>query len=326
MWAPIIKILTEKQRFIITSHLNPDCDAFGSELALAYHLMASGKEVAILNSDPARPDYQFLDPDQLLQHFSAGAHTGLILQAEVIIVLDASGGWGRLGAVGEACSRTQAISICIDHHPQPLTFTDLAVVDSDAMAAGELIFDLITTMQGQITPVMAQALYAAILTDSGSFRFPKTSPRTHRIAAQLLASGAEPDKIYHLLYEQQPLARVQLKGYVLQNIRLAAAGRVAYSSLSAETLARYQTDPSDLDTFSNLAQQIAGVKVVIFAVELPDGRVKLSFRSDGSALVNGLAAEFGGGGHRAAAGAIIAGPLQTVVEQVVEKAGRLVLG
>jgi nanoRNase/pAp phosphatase (c-di-AMP/oligoRNAs hydrolase) len=326
MWTPIIKALTENQRFIITSHLNPDCDALGSELALAYHLTNLGKDVAILNADPVIPDYQFLDLDCLIKHFSAEQHTPLISQAEVIVVLDTSGGWDRLGRVGEICSHFQIISICIDHHPHNQPFTDMAVIDTNVIATGELIFDLITAMQGQITALMAQALYAAILTDSGSFRFPKTSPRTHRIVAKLLEYGANPSKIYHLLYEQQPLSKVHLKGYVLQNIKLATNGQIAYVGLDAETMARYNINPLDLNTFSNLAQQIAGVRIAIFAIELPDGRIKLSLRSDGTIPVNRLAAEYGGGGHAPAAGAITEGPLQTVINQVVEKASQLISG
>ncbi len=326
MWMPIIKALTENQRFIITSHLNPDCDALGSELALAYHLMNLGKDVAILNADPVIPDYQFLDPDHLIKHFSTEQHIPLISQAEVIVVLDTSGGWDRLGRVGEICSHFQIISICIDHHPHNQPFTDMAVIDTNVIATGELIFDLITAMQGQITDLMAQALYAAILTDSGSFRFPKTSPRTHRIVAKLLEYGANPSKIYHLLYEQQPLSKVHLKGYVLQNIKLAAKGQIAYVGLGAETLARYNINPLDLNTFSNLAQQIAGVRISVFAIELPDGRIKLSLRSDGTIPVNRLAAEYGGGGHAPAAGAITEGTLQTVMKQVVKKASQLISG
>lgn len=326
MWTPIIKALTENQRFIITSHLNPDCDALGSELALAYHLMNLGKDVSILNADPVIPDYQFLDPDRLIKHFSTEQHTPLISQAEVIVVLDTSGGWDRLGRVGEICSHFQIISICIDHHPHNQPFTDMAVIDTHVIATGELIFDFIMAMQGQFTALMAQALYAAILTDSGSFRFPKTSPRTHRIVAKLLEYGANPSKIYHLLYEQQPLSKVRLKGYVLQNIKLATNGQIAYVGLDAETLARYNINPLDLNTFSNLAQQIAGVRIAIFAIELPDGRIKLSLRSDGTIPVNRLAAEYGGGGHTPAAGAITKGTLQTVMKQVVEKASQLISG
>jgi len=325
-WAPIIETLTKKQRFVISSHLNPDCDALGSELALAYLLLQQDKDVAIINADPIIADYQFLDPDQLIQLYTDSA-ISTIAQADVIIVLDASGGWHRLGIVGQAFNRAKmnAVSICIDHHPNEDPFTDLAFIDTNVIATGELIFDLITEMQGHLTPIMAQALYAAILTDSGSFRFPKTSPHTHRVIASLVDAGANPSLIYNLLYQQQSLSKIQLKGYVLQNIQLAADGQVAYVSLDFATLSRYGIDPLDLNAFSNLAEEIKGVRIAIFAVELADRRIKLSLRSDGSVAVNTLAAQFGGGGHAPAAGATVTGSLPQVLNQIVAKAGRLVL-
>jgi len=322
MWTPIITELSKRQRFIISSHINPDCDALGSELALAYHLLALGKDVAILNSDPTPSTYRFLDPDSLIQNYTEQKHASTLSQADAIIVIDASG-WRRLGAVGEALSKIEATIICLDHHPDGEPFADLSYVDSDVIATGELIFDLITAMSGEITPLMAQALYAAISTDSGNFRFPKTSPRTHQIIAKLLEYGAEPARVYKLLYEQQPQAQVQLKGEVLQSIQLTAKGQIAYVGLSADMLQSYHIQASDLDGFTNLPQQIAGVQVAIFLIELPDDRVKVSFRSDGSVAVNTLAARFGGGGHVPAAGATIKGTLKDVTKQVVASAEKL---
>jgi len=325
MWTQIIETVSANRQFIISSHLNPDCDALGSELALAYHLINLDKEVTILNTDPLIPDYQFLDPDHLIEQFTGHDHQlSLISKAEVIMVVDASGGWHRLGKVGDVLAKSPAVSICIDHHPNDKLFTDIAVIDTNVIAAAELIFDLIITMGGRITELMAQALYAAILTDSGSFRFAKTSPQTHRITARLLEYGADPSQVYHRLYQQQPLPRVQLKGYLLKNIKLAGNGQVAYIGLDANTLAAYETDPLDLHSFSNLAQEIRGVKIAILAVELPTSQIKLSLRSDGTIPINTLAAEFGGGGHPPAAGATVSGSLSTIINQVVEKACRLI--
>jgi phosphoesterase RecJ-like protein len=323
MWNQIINAIEASHRFVLSSHLNPDCDALGSELALAYHLLHLDKQVAILNTDPILPTYRFLDPEGLIETYAPEQHLALIAQADVIIVLDASGGWQRLGKVGEALAQLDALSICIDHHPQTDPFTDLALVDTSVIATGELVFDLIMTMQGQLTLAMAHAIYAAILTDSGGFRFAKTSPQTHRITAGLLELGVDPSRMYDLLYQQSSLNRVQLKGYVLNHIQLAADGQIAFVSLAAETLAFYHIDPADLDTFSSLAQEIRGVKIAIFVVELPNGRVKISLRSNGEVPVNGLAAEFGGGGHAPAAGATAEGSMETIVTQLVTKASQL---
>ena len=325
MWTQIVDAIQKNQQFIISSHVNPDCDALGSELALAYYLKSLGKTVSILNSDPVISDYAFLDPENLIMQFSGTPQQRkLISQAQVIIVVDASSSWQRLGKVGRHLSKSNALSLCIDHHPNEAPFTDIAVVDTNVIATGELIFDLIASQNGQITDLMAQALYAAILTDSGSFRFPKTSASTHRITASLIEYGANPSDVYRQLYEQQQLQQVQLKGYVLKNIKLAAQGQVAYVGLSAEILTRYNTDPSGLNAFSNLAQQIGGVKIAITAIEMPDGRIKLGFRSDGSVAVNGIARSFGGGGHAPAAGATLPGQLEEILASAVDKACQLV--
>jgi phosphoesterase RecJ-like protein len=323
MWTSIINALTENYRFVISSHLNPDCDALGSELALAHLLLKQGKEVAILNTDPLPPVYQFLDPENLIQTFSENKHLDIISQADVIIVVDVSGGWKRLGRLGDALSQIQATTICIDHHPNGEPFTEMSFIDTEAAATGELIFDLITAMQEEITPSIAEALYAAIITDTGNFRFSKTSARTHLIAATLLECGVDFVGIYNLLYEQYPLSRLQLKGHVLQKINLTADGQIAYAGLSLEELEAFNCSPSGLDGFSSLAQQIKGVKISIFLIELSRGRVKISLRSNGEVPVNELAARFGGGGHIPAAGATIQGNLNEVMEKVIIEAKKL---
>ncbi|RME40420.1 MAG: hypothetical protein D6796_17220 [Caldilineae bacterium] len=235
-------------------------------------------------------------------------------------MLDVSGGWQRLGCVGEALSAAGKFSICIDHHPTGDPFTDLHHIDPQAAATGELIFDLIGAMGGDLTPPIAEALFTAIATDTGYFRFSSTRPRTHQIVARLLAHGVEPARIYRLLYEQQSLARMHLKGHMLQNISLAANGQIAWVGLSQAVLRRFGVSHLDLDGFSGLPLQIGGVKISIFLVELPEGKVKISFRSDGEIAVNRLAVQLGGGGHVPAAGATVPGELAAVTERVVAEA------
>lgn len=323
MWASIITQFCQNDRFIISSHLNPDCDALGSELALAYHLRSLGKDVTILNADAVPEVYQFLDPQHLIHTFSEKRHASVLARADVIIVVDVSGGWQRLGRVGTMLAQLKAVSICIDHHPNGDPFTRISLVDPGVSATGELIFNLITAMGGTVTPLMAEALYAAILTDSGSFRFSNTGSATHRIIARLLECGANPSQIYNRLYEQLPLSRVQLKGYVLQNIQLAAKGQIAWVSLSLELLQTFGVASSELDGFSSMPMQIAGVKVAIFLVELPRERIKISLRSDGSVPVNRLAALFDGGGHLPAAGAIVSGSMADITARALAEAEKM---
>ncbi|MBN1993006.1 MAG: bifunctional oligoribonuclease/PAP phosphatase NrnA [Anaerolineae bacterium] len=319
LWQEIIWTIQNKRNFIITSHVNPDCDALGSELVLAEHLRHLGKQVAILNSDATPTAFRFLDPQKVIKKYSQTKHATLIKKADSIVVLDASGGWERVGRVGEALAQSKALKICIDHHADPADFVDLAVVDATAAATAELIYELLLAMGGSLSANMAQSLYAAIITDTGNFRFPKTSPRTHRITAELLAAGANPIEIYRQVYEQYSLGRVRLKGHVLDSIKTAANGQIAYYGLDRATLKAYGVKISELDGFAGLGQEIGGVRVVVFGVERTKGRVKISLRSDGSVAINHLAAAYNGGGHPSAAGALVEGNLAEIMAETVEK-------
>jgi phosphoesterase RecJ-like protein len=323
MWSEVYRAINEKQRFIITTHTNPDLDALGSELALDEYLTSLGKEVSILNSDAVPRALRFVDPERRLRTFSPGRHRRKIEQAEIIFVLDASGGWERVGRIGQAlAARAQhpqggATVICIDHHPDPVDFAHLAVVSPDAAATAELIFDLITQSGGALTPSISRWLYLAILTDTGSFRFPKTSLQTHRIAACLIEAGADPMQLYKQVYERYPLGLVRLKGHVLNSLQIGGDGQLAWYTLDLDTLKAYGVKSADLDGFPGLGMQVGGVRVSLMCVETPKGRVKVSLRSDGSVAVNHLATQLGGGGHPSAAGAIVDGDLAQVTAQLV---------
>ena len=324
MWSKFITLIEKRHKFVITSHVNPDCDALGSELALAEHLRRLGKRVAILNSDPVPEAYKFLDPDQFIKKYSVRRHARTISEAEVIIVLDASGGWQRVGRLGEALAAAPAIKLCIDHHPDATDFVDVAVVDTNAAATAELIYDLVALMNGTVSVCMAQALYAAIITDTGSFRYPKTSPRTHQTTAALLRAGADPLYIYSQIYEQYSLNRVRLKGRVVDSIQTAARGQIAYYSVGRETLKTYGVKVAELDGFASLGQEIRGVRVTIFGVQSSKSKVKISLRSDGSCDINQIAASYGGGGHPSAAGATIAGNLDVIMDDILAKTRQMI--
>jgi phosphoesterase RecJ-like protein len=319
LWQKIISSIQNNRNFIITSHVNPDCDALGSELVLAEHLRNLGKAVTIINSDPMPKAYRFLDPQGFIKRYSASKHASIINKAEVIIVLDASGGWQRVGRVGEALAQVEAMKICIDHHPDSIDFVDLAVVDTDAAATAELIYSLLLEMEGALSESVVRSLYAAIMTDTGSFRFPKTSPRTHRITAELLAAGANPLEIHHQIYERYPLSRVRLKGHVIDSIKVEAQGQIAYYGLTQDTLKAYGVKVSELDGFASLGQEIGGVRVVVFCLESSRKRVKISLRSDGTVPINQIAVDYNGGGHPSAAGAVVTGDLDKVMAETLEK-------
>jgi phosphoesterase RecJ-like protein len=323
MWSEVIRVINEKQRFIISSHVNPDMDALGSELALDEYLRSLGKHVTVLNSDSVPQMYRFADPRRRLRTFSPTRHQHEIEQVEVIFSLDASDGWERLGRVGSVLStradaaQNPACVICIDHHPNTVDFADLAVVDIDAAATAELVYEMIAQAGGALTPSMARSLYLAILTDTGSFRFPKTSTRTHHIAARLIEAGADPMQLYKQIYEQAPLELIRLKGHVLTSMQLGAGGQIAWYVLDRATLKAHGVKSADLDGFPGLGMQVRGVRVSLLCVEMTRGRVKISLRSDGSVVINELARQLGGGGHPSAAGATVEGDVRAVASSLV---------
>lgn len=317
MWQNIISCINTHQRFIISGHVNPDCDSLGSALGLGRFLLDAGKTVNLLNNDPTPENYQFLDPAGLIQAYQAETHAPILASTDVVIVVDASSGWDRLGGLGEAMSQLNARTICIDHHTNQAPFAEIMVVDSSRIATGELIFDLIQTMGGSITQAIAEALYAAIYTDSGGFRYPKTSAVTHRIIAQLLETGLDHSRVYHHIYERQSHAEVLFRGYVLNNLHLTAQGQIAYIALTQAVMQEYGVDMDSLAGLSGTGREIDGVRVSLLGIEEPDGKIKLSLRSDGSVSVNEVAAHFGGGGHVPAAGATTAGDFEAVLQQTI---------
>jgi phosphoesterase RecJ-like protein len=304
--------------------MNPDCDALGSELALAEHLKNMGKTVSILNNDPVPADFRFLDRRRKAKkYYKNSKQLKKIEEAEVIIVVDASGSWKRIGDIGDILGETNAIKICIDHHPDATDFVDVAVVDTNAAAAAELIFDLLVEMEATFSKWMAQALYTGIMTDTGGFRFPKTSARTHQIVAELLQYNIEPLDIYKKINEQSPFELVRLKGHVLKNLETAANGQIAYYSLDQATLQSYGIKLTQLHGFAGLGQEIKGVRVVIYCVQADKNLVKISLRSDGSVAINQIAIEYGGGGHPSAAGATAQGQASEVIIGLVKKVSDL---
>ena len=212
--------------------------------------------------------------------------------------------------------------MCIDHHLEPGTFADLYILDEASTATGEIIYKLISFLDEKaLTKEVADYLYAAIMTDTGSFRYPKTDAEMHRIIAHLIEHGADPVNIYQSLYEQGPPGRVRLLGMTLASLQTAHSDKVAYFTLSRKMFQETGTSEADADAFVPYTLTIHGVQIGLMFTELGDGAVKVSFRAKGDIWINKLAKEFGGNGHQHAAGARIHNAkLADVIESVVAKA------
>jgi bifunctional oligoribonuclease and PAP phosphatase NrnA len=312
-------------RFVLTTHVNPDGDALGTEVAVALHLQQQGKQATILNCSATPDNFAFLEKLYPILLYNPEEHDFIIEFAEVIIVLDTNS-TDRLVTMKEVVSSSKAYKVCIDHHLEPDAFADLFILDENSAATGEIIYRLISYLTGRvISKEIAIALYAAIMTDTGSFRFPKTDPEIHKIVAQLVQMGADPVEIYEHIYEKGTLNRVQLLGMALANIQLAHDGKVAYIVLTREMFEMTCTDDFDTDAFVPYTMTISGVQIGLMFSDRDD-IVKINFRSKGDIWINELAKEFGGNGHKNAAGARIPrGKLDELVPQILEHASAYLL-
>lgn len=315
-------LLDGRNRFLLTTHVNPDGDGIGSELALAYFLQSQGKSVAVINHSATPAQYQFLDSANLIRQFEPENHTETILGSDVIIIADTNQ-LSRLNSMADAVRNSPAAKVCIDHHLDYEPFADLYLVDEDAASTGEIVYQLLMFLGYKPLPTpAATALYVAIMTDTGSFRFPKTTGKLHRIVAQLIDWGADPVSTYQNIYEQGTPGRLRLLGQALVSLQTTPDNKVALMTLTRSMFQETGTSEADAENFINYALMIKGVQIALLVSEIGGG-VKISFRSKGEIPVNELAREFGGNGHKNAAGARIANArLDQIIPMVMEKAQR----
>ena len=308
------RVLREHQRFAILSHVRPDGDALGSQLALALSLQQLGKNVRVWNEDGMLEKYSFLPRSELLTKPPSTA-----ADVDVAIALDTAI-QNRLGTALTAI-RSAKIWINIDHHVSNPGYGDLVIVDPNAPATGEIIFSLIKSQGLPFNHDIAENLYAAISTDTGSFQYPKTSARTFEIAAELVRGGGlDVGQISQQLYENYPRRRLELLRELLRTTRFEFGDRAASFSLTSKTAADLAVLPEDNEGLIDHLRAIRGVIVAVFFEELADGKVRVSMRSKDEAVdVCAICQKFGGGGHTLAAGARVRGSLAEVEEKVLEE-------
>jgi phosphoesterase RecJ-like protein len=249
-----------------------------------------------------------------------GKGSAALRGVDMLIVLDISD-VKRLGALTESVRKLDVPRLVIDHHvASDDPAGTIILTDVTACATGELVYDLGCELEFDITPEIAQALYAAILTDTGSFRFSNTTPRCHAVAASLLATGVDPEESYVRIYASAPPGRLRLLGEVLETLGVDESLGLSWHSMNAGALEKYGVRQEDLDGIVEHARSIAGTRMALFFRDLGYGKVKISFRSTGDVDVNAFARQFGGGGHVKASGALIAGSLDEVRARVIAAA------
>ena len=319
-------LLASVRRIVLTTHVNPDGDAVGSELGMAAFLRSRGKEVRVVNHDETPPFLKFLeDPTLAMEVYDPAVHDAVLAGADLLVLLDNSAP-DRLGRMEPVMERCASHVLCIDHHPTRGTPWAHNVLDEHACATSVLVAELTEALGWTPERSAAQALYVGLATDTGFFRFNSTSPRAHIIAARLLALGVDPARCYQEIYERNPPAHTRLLGTALADLRLDAGGAVASIRITRDLIERCHAGNVDTSEMTTALLATDGVRIALLFREMDNGRVKVSLRSKGELDVHRLASRFGGGGHRNASGIVRSGSLATIEEEVIASARDLVAG
>lgn len=318
-WRAFVEMVGQHQSFVLTSHQRPDCDALGSEIAMAAAIESLGKQVRIVNADPVPANIAFIDPTRRIQVLGEHVSPEELLSdaVDLMMVLDTSA-WQQLGTMAQVFRESTAAKVVIDHHIGGDDLDAVVFKDDSAEANGRLVLDAIAALGVAVTEEMAHALFAAIATDTGWFRFQSVSAATYSAVAKLVDAGADPAGTFAYLYEQNSLSRLKLQGRILQDIQVTAGGRFAHAAASLDDLAATEAETSDTEDVVNRLLTIAEVEVAALLVQLEPELTKISLRCRGDFDVRAVAEQFGGGGHRAAAGLRIAAPVDQARRSIVE--------
>jgi phosphoesterase RecJ-like protein len=316
-WPRFVEIVQTHQRFMLTTHVRPDGDAFGSELAMAGILQALGKDVLLCNDFVVPPSLRFLDPAEKHRRLGVDVSAEQLGDREVLIVLDTTA-WAQLGAMGDVIKSTKSIKVVIDHHVSGDDLGAELFKDVDAEATGRLVIEAADQLGVVVGQEIAVPAFAALTTDTGWFRFSSTKADTLRLAARLVEAGAKPDQLYKELYENDSHARLQLIGRALVHTQSELSGRLIHTWLDLADFNASGALPSDSEDIINITLSVSGTQVAVILVEQPKGGFKISFRSRCDVDCSKIAERFGGGGHKKAAGAFLNEPLDVARAKVLD--------
>jgi phosphoesterase RecJ-like protein len=306
----ILEGIRDSRTICVVGHVRPDGDCIGSQLGLTLALQNEGKKVWCWNEDIVPDKLAFLDPDKIVQKPRAG------MEFDCVIATDAAS-FERLGKVG-ACVGKRKLFINIDHHQSNTRYADINWISAREPSSGELIFRLLKCANWPITPAIADCLFTAVSTDTGSFQYPSTRPSTYNVAGELVKRGADLAKICDEVYQSYPLSRVRLLKHVYNKFRLTHDNQIAYFWLKKADFTRTGADTSDSEGLIDHIRAIEPVEVACLFEEMEPELTRISLRSKNEKVnVNEIAALFNGGGHKAAAGARIPGPPLAVQRRVI---------
>ncbi len=312
----LLTLFQRHERFALSTHVNPDGDAIGSELALSIFLSKLGKTVRLFNTDPVPKKYQFLPHWENIENAQASVN----FRPDVFVILDASSR-ERIGPFLNSRLVAKHAVVNIDHHITAETFGDYNIILPYVSSTSEIIYNFIKTTHIAIDEEIAVCLYTGLMFDTGCFRYSNATSETHRIAADLIEIGDfAPDEVYSNVFEHIPLGKIHLLNHTLRTLKLTDDDKIATIFITQSMLDETKTTLDDVEGFVNQIQAIETVDVAICVCELPDGNSKVSLRSQGQVDVAALASEFNGGGHERASGCRINRPYNDSIRMLVESA------
>ncbi|HSP42678.1 MAG TPA: bifunctional oligoribonuclease/PAP phosphatase NrnA [Luteolibacter sp.] len=310
--AAIGEALRNHQSFVLMSHVRPDGDAIGSQIALGFSLMAMGKSVRLINEDGLPENLAFLKGADRIESPPAEP-----LDVEVAIALDTATK-PRLGDNALHAASKAKLWLNIDHHISNPKYGDLNLIDATSPATGEILYHMIAALEMPLPEETRDAIYVAVSTDTGSFQYPSTTARTYEMAADLVRRGLDVGTINSLTYDENPFRRLELMRALLNTLQRTPDGIVAHWEMREKTRVDLALRPEDSEGLIDIIRAIRGVRLALFFEELPDGKVRVSMRSKDRELdVCKIATQFGGGGHALAAGIRMPGPLEEAKAKVL---------
>lgn len=311
-WSPLVELVRRSQHILLMTHVRPDADGLGSQLAFADALTAMGKKPRVVIASKLPPRYEFLDPKrEIIEDFRPEKFTGM----DLIVVMD-TGTWNQLGDFGPWLREQTCPKLVVDHHRTQDDLGAIALVDTTAEATGRLSYEIITALGVPVSPRAANMMFMAVALDTGWFRHPNTTAETFKLAEFLVRHGANPPPLYEQLFEAAPLPRLKLVGVALERLQLRAGGKVAFTEVYLKDYAATGAVPGDTEDLINYPRAIEGVEAAMIFIEQPEGGTKVSFRAR-TLDVSKVAEQFNGGGHKLASGARLSEDLPTARERVV---------
>jgi bifunctional oligoribonuclease and PAP phosphatase NrnA len=307
MLSQVVELIEQKRHFAITSHLRPDGDSLGSSLGLYWLLRALDKEVEVIMRDPVPHAYQKLPGSREVRVTPA-----VDRQYDAVFVIECS----DITRPGLLDLEKQLV-VNIDHHSTTALFGTINWIDSTASAVGEMIYNLCKATGVRVTREIAECVYTALITDTGSFHYSNTSERTFKVASELVRAGVKPAKISQAVFSNYPWSKIELLAEVMATVKRDETGRVAWMHQTLEMQERAHASEEDADGFVNYPLTCGSVEAVALLKECSPGIYRTSLRSKGDVNVARIAEKFGGGGHRNAAGCTLRGDLEEAERTIV---------